>query len=77
VATDGRLHLLESDGVAADIGNGSHPVDMATSNDGRFLFSLANGNGTLNAFRIAADGSLKSLGSASGIPASAAGLAAR
>jgi len=77
VAADGSLHLLEPDGVAAVIGNGSHPVDMAPSNDGRILFSLANGNGTLNAFRIAADGSLKSLGAASGIPASAAGLAAR
>ena len=77
VAANGSLHLLEADGVAAVIGNGSHPVDMAPSNDGHFLFSLANGNGTLNAFRIAADGSLKSLGTASGIPASAAGLAAR
>jgi 6-phosphogluconolactonase len=77
VAADGSVHLLEADGVAAVIGNGSHPVDMAPSNDGRFLFSLANGNGTLNAFRIAADGSLKSLGAARGIPASAAGLAAR
>jgi 6-phosphogluconolactonase (cycloisomerase 2 family) len=77
VATDGRLHLLESDGVAADIGNGSHPVDMAPSHDGQFLFSLANGNGTLNAFRIADNGSLKSLGATSGIPASAADLAAR
>jgi 6-phosphogluconolactonase len=77
VAADGSLHLLEADGVAADIGTGSHPVDMAASNDGRLLFSLANGNGTVNSFRINADGSLKSLGAADGIPASAAGLAAR
>jgi 6-phosphogluconolactonase len=77
VTAEGSLHLLEPNGVAAVIGNGSHPVDMAPGNDGRFLFSLANGNGTLNVFRIAADGSLKLQGVASGIPASAAGLAAR
>jgi 6-phosphogluconolactonase (cycloisomerase 2 family) len=77
VAPNGSLHLLEPDGVAAVIGNGSHPVDMAPSTDGHILFSLANGNGTLNAFSIAADGSLKSLGAASGIPASASGLAAQ
>jgi hypothetical protein len=71
------LHLLEPDGVAADIGSGSHPVDMAPSLNGRFLFSLANGNGTLNAFSVNENGSLEALGISSGIPASAAGLAAR
>jgi 6-phosphogluconolactonase len=77
VAPNGSLHLLESDGIAANIGSGSHPVDMAPSLDGRFLFSLANGNGTLNAFRVNENGSLTALGVASGIPATAAGLAAR
>jgi hypothetical protein len=38
---------------------------------------LANGNGTLAAFQIAKDGSLKPLGLASGIPTTAAGLAAQ
>lgn len=77
VAPNGSLQLLQSDGIAADIGSGSHPVDMAPSRDGRFLFSLANGNGTLNAFRVNENGSLKALGVADGIPASAAGLAAQ
>jgi 6-phosphogluconolactonase (cycloisomerase 2 family) len=75
VAPDGSLHLLEANGIAAVIGSGSHPVDMAPSADGRFLFSLANGNGTLNAFRVKEDGSLEPLGVANNIPASAAGLA--
>src|SRR5260370_40572319 len=52
VAPDGTLHLLNPGGIAAVIGVGSHPVDMAVSRDGRFLFYLANGNGTLNSFRV-------------------------
>ena len=77
VAHDGTLRLLDPSGVAAVIGAGSHPVDMAQSHDGRFLFALANGNGTITSFHITPSGSLQSLGFASGIPASSAGLAAR
>ncbi len=77
VGSDGSLNLLEANGVAATIGSGTHPVDLATSSNGQFLYSLANGNGTLGAFRIDQDGSLKLVGSASGIPTSAAGLAAQ
>jgi len=77
VGFDGSLTLLESSGVAATVGSGSHPVDITTSSDGQFLFSLANGNGTLGAYQIGEDGSLKSLGFVSGIPTSAAGLAAQ
>ena len=76
VRLDGSLTLLEN-GVAATVGSGSHPVDITTSADGQFLFSLANGNGTLGAYQIGEDGSLKSLGSVSGVPTSAAGLAAQ
>jgi 6-phosphogluconolactonase len=77
VGHDGSLSLLEANGIAASIGNGSHPVDLAPSSNSQFLYSLANGNGTLTAFQIAEDGSLKLIGSASGIPATAAGLAAQ
>ncbi len=77
VAPDGSLHLLAPNGVTAVTGVGSHPVDLAASRDGRFLFALANGNGTLASFHVTSRGSLQSLGFASGIPASAAGLAAR
>ncbi len=52
VALDGTLHLLDPNGVTAATGAGSHPVDMAVSGDGRFLFSLANGNGTIGSFRV-------------------------
>jgi 6-phosphogluconolactonase (cycloisomerase 2 family) len=75
VSHDGSLDLLDPDGRTAVTGNGSHPVDMAQSHDGRFLYSLANGNGTLNAFKIKPDGSLEPVVVVSGIPTSAAGLA--
>ena len=77
VGLNGSLNLLEANGIAATIGSGSHPVDLAPSQDGQFLFSLANGNGTLGAFQIAEDGSLKLIGFANGIPTTAAGLAAQ
>jgi 6-phosphogluconolactonase (cycloisomerase 2 family) len=77
VGPDGTLHLLESNGVSAVTGPGSHPVDMAESHDGRFLFALANGSGTLAAFRVTGHGSLEPVGLLGGIPTSAAGLAAR
>lgn len=75
VGHDGSLSLLDADGRTGVTGDGSHPVDMAQSRDGRFLYSLANGNGTLNAFEVKPDGSLELLVVLSGIPTSAAGLA--
>jgi len=75
VGHDGSLSLLNADGRTGVTGDGSHPVDMAQSRDGRFLFSLANGNGTLNAFQVKRDGSLELVAVLSGIPTSAAGLA--
>jgi 6-phosphogluconolactonase (cycloisomerase 2 family) len=77
VSHDGSLHLLDADGRTAVTGTGSHPVDMAQSHDGRFLYSLANGNGTINAFRVRPNGALQPVMVVSGIPNSAAGLAAR
>ena len=50
---------------------------MALSNDGRFLYSLNSGNGTISAFRVGADGSLQSASNLSGISTAASGLAAR
>jgi 6-phosphogluconolactonase (cycloisomerase 2 family) len=75
VSPNGALSLLDFNGITGNIGAGSHPVDMAVSQDGRFLFALANGNGTLNVFQISCDGALVYLDSLDGIPTSAAGLA--
>jgi 6-phosphogluconolactonase (cycloisomerase 2 family) len=73
----GNLELLDLDGRTGVTGDGSHPIDMALSNNGRFLYSLNSGNGTISAFRVEADGSLQSLGNLSGISTAASGLAAR
>jgi|ERR1051326_2164476 6-phosphogluconolactonase (cycloisomerase 2 family) len=75
VGHNGSLELLDEDGRTALTGDGSHPVDMAQSHDGRFLYSLANGNGTLHAFKVKPNGSLEPRMVLSGIPTSAAGLA--
>jgi len=77
VGHDGSLELLDADGRTAVTGDKSHPVDLAQSRDGRFLYCLANGNGTLNAFQLNPNGSLQPLMVVSGIPTSAAGLAGR
>jgi len=75
VSPNGDLNLLDFNGITGDIGAGSHPVDIAVSADGQFLFSLANGKGTLNLFKISCDGALVYLDSLDGISTNAAGLA--
>jgi 6-phosphogluconolactonase len=77
VDEDGSLQLLDADGRTGETGDGSHPVDMIESRDGRFFYSLNNGNGTISPFRVDSNGSLQPLTGISGIPTSAAGLAGR
>lgn len=75
VGPTGSLELLDADGRTAVTGDGSHPVDLAQSHDGRFLYSLANGDGTLHGFRVNENGSLQPVTVLNGIPTSAGGLA--
>jgi len=56
---------------------GSGDIDMALSNNSRYLFTLNSGDDTISAFRVHADGSLSPLPGASSIPPGANGLAAR
>ena len=77
IAFDGTILLLDADGVTGVTGAGSAPIDMALSNNGRYLFTLNGGNNTIGAFRVHADGSLSPLPGAGGIPPGANGLAAR
>jgi 6-phosphogluconolactonase len=76
IARNGSISLHDADGVTGNTGAGSVPIDIALSNNSRFIYSLNAGNGTLGAFRIQADGGLVALPGASGIPAGANGLAA-
>jgi 6-phosphogluconolactonase len=73
----GGLTLLNANGVTASPGNGSRPIDLAFSQDGRFLYSLNIGNQTISAFQVNGQGALTSVATMSGIPGGANGLAAR
>lgn len=75
IAPDGVLSLL--DATAGSLASGSAPTDMALSSDAQFLYVRDGGNGTVSGFRIEPDGSLMPIGSVSGVPADAQGIAAR
>jgi 6-phosphogluconolactonase (cycloisomerase 2 family) len=77
IGPHGSLQLLTADGRTGLTGTGSKPVDMAQSDDGRFLYNLNTGNGTITAFHVNPDGTLESLAEVGGIPTGAAGLAGR
>ena len=74
VQGNGSLELLDKTGLPAK--TGMHPADMAFNQDGRLLFSLNNGDGTISAFGVQSDGSLEPMRGLSGLPTTAAGLAA-
>jgi 6-phosphogluconolactonase len=76
VGQDGTLTLLDPSGATGILGAGSHPLDEALSNNGRFLYNLTDGFQAITTFAIGADGSLLPSGSVPA-PAGAAGLAAR
>jgi 6-phosphogluconolactonase (cycloisomerase 2 family) len=70
-----RGELALAVAVAGSTGPKSHPVDMAFAASGRYLYALANGAGTITAFR--ADGTeLITVGVVDSLPASATGLVA-
>ena len=73
----GGLTLLDADGRTASTGDGSAPIDMAISDNGRFLYALSTATHTVSAFRIQGDGSLAPIGTLAGLPEAANGLAAR
>jgi 6-phosphogluconolactonase (cycloisomerase 2 family) len=62
VGPTGALTRLTADGVSADLGAGAQPLDLDMSRNGRFLYVLKNGTGTIQGFAVANDGSLASLG---------------
>jgi 6-phosphogluconolactonase len=60
--------------IVATLGVGSIDIDMAASTDGKFLYTLNTGNGSVGEFAIdSASGALTPLGTVSGLPA-ASGL---
>ncbi len=74
----GALTLLHADGITADTGPGSAPIDLALSRHSRFLFVLNSGAGQIMGFRVnEGNGSLTHVSTVSGLPAGTNGLASR
>lgn len=76
IARNGALTLLDPDGVTAPTGNGSSPLDAATTSDGKYLFALSPNVGMIASFRVRDDGSLRVGSRVDGVPLSASGLVA-
>ncbi|MBE9031750.1 beta-propeller fold lactonase family protein [filamentous cyanobacterium LEGE 11480] len=73
----GQLSLLNPDGLTANTGEGSAPLDMALSRNNRELYVLNSGTNTIGAFDVNRDGSLTAKAGAEGLPQGSTGLAVR
>jgi 6-phosphogluconolactonase (cycloisomerase 2 family) len=76
VRRDGTLERMTPDGVTAMTGTAGTPIDLALTDNGRYLYSLNPGNQSITGFLVGSDGGLTPTTPATGIPASANGLAA-
>ena len=72
ISEEGDLALMNVTAASGNI-----PLDMALSRNGRFLYARNAGNSSVTGFRVEANGSLTPVTSAAGLPAGAAGIAAR
>ena len=81
VRKSGRLRLRGDDGVEFRFPGApaALPIDLAITPDGRFLYSLNTGRGTIGMFRVRPNGRLIFLGEAGALPARSGlqGIAAR
>jgi 6-phosphogluconolactonase len=75
IGVDGRLTLVNAQ--AGLTGAGSHPLDMAFSRDGRFLYNIDAATKTIHTFRVNLDGGLTFLGDTSAGTSVSEGIAAR
>ena len=75
VAKDGKLTLL-ADGLTANIGAGSGPIDAALSKSSQFLYVLNGAIGTVNGYGVEANGSLTPISNVGGLAPGANGLVA-
>jgi 6-phosphogluconolactonase (cycloisomerase 2 family) len=77
IGSDGQIGLVDPDGRTGEPGAGTRPLDMDLSRDGRHLFTLNIGDGTISTFRVGPDGSLTLTSTVDGVPSGVNGLAAR
>jgi 6-phosphogluconolactonase (cycloisomerase 2 family) len=74
---NGSLELFDDGGNTASTGAGSSPIDMAVSNNSKYLYCLNAGNETISVFKIDnRHGGLSSVQTVSGLPDGSVGLAA-
>jgi 6-phosphogluconolactonase (cycloisomerase 2 family) len=69
-AADGTLTLLDADGVTATTDAG--PIDLAGTEDGRFLYELNGAAGTAGIYAVGPDGGLTRTGTVTGLPVNSA-----
>ena len=67
IDANGTLTRLTASGVSADLGAGAGPLDLDMSRNGKYLYVLKNGTGTVGGFEVAGDGSLTSIGDTPGL----------
>ncbi|MGB8700706.1 MAG: beta-propeller fold lactonase family protein [Thermosynechococcaceae cyanobacterium] len=78
IAFNGKVSLLNNNGISADTGTGTTPVDLALSNSGLHLYALDNTQSSIAAFRVDLNtGALTSVSGATGLPPGANGLVVR
>ena len=75
ISNSGVVTLLNSNGITGNSGTG--PADMALSNNSRFLYSRSGGSNSISIFEVEVSGALSNIGTITGLPAGAAGLAAK
>jgi 6-phosphogluconolactonase len=76
ISRRGHLELQQDDGVAAYTVEGSRPIDMAFSANGRFLYALSATGGSISAFKVKGRGELLPIRSLTGLVETVNGLAA-
>lgn len=74
IGHDRSLTILDANSITAGTGAGTHPIDMAFSNNNHVLY-VNNGDGTVGAVDVHAGGGLSPRRGAGGLPTSATGMA--
>jgi hypothetical protein len=75
LSPNGTLRRLTDDGVSGR--TQMNPIDAALAGNSTFLYTLDRGSGAISIFAVNANGSLTKLGTQTGLPTTAYGLAAQ
>jgi 6-phosphogluconolactonase len=74
VSPDGRVSLLDADGVTGQ--TGTTPIDLAFAGEGAFLYTLNSAAHSISGFGRGQDGGLTPLDATATLPAGANGMVA-